>query len=548
MQTRKKFIFIIVALIIILAGSGLAFYFTRLAKQNQNPAASKPVQENLSITAEIPDEASGLIIVRQGVDGEEYARELANKKKWDFIAVETSDYQQVKNIINEAYQKNLFKYLLLIGTNDEIPYAVYNTQVPVYNSTVSSFRTDPALYADVNNDGLAELAVGRLPFSTQNQLEKYFTDLGPKGNVITFDHYPFVVEKDDPSDSFSVMDYSYAKSCIAPLSPSIKVFKMADPATLVQHYYDSTVLELRTHGSDEGIYPTTTIGQWPTPITFTNFRDENGNIRYFKNRPIIVHMSCNNAKILGQQFIENGASAFIGFYNPAGYAPMATQQLLAGKTVGETLKDMYNVVILRQATPRYWDPELKIYQEGTSMSFITNGFNNFDLTDKSVLKTMPEDIYGFMLYGDPSLKLDSSLLKKSSITTDFSNKKLTIEASPVNKFPSTPEFDLLCYTGAAISDPSFILKEMWSKSHDFTLVFPVQNINKLLSYSIYVGGQKINPGERRGIASENVNINLAKGKIEEYVFVTVSDSGGVEGRPDSRFDYSKDFRIEIQYQ
>lgn len=494
-----------------------------------NTVVTAPIQSNLdrsSVTN--TNKSTGLIIIKKGTDGEEYAKKLALQKGWDFTIVDTADYQQIKEIVRAKYHLHPFEYLLLIGSNEEIPLAVYDPSITAY-------QTDPSLYGDVDNDGLVDLAVGRLPFSSKDQLQKYFTDLVPKGETITFENYPFVVERIDPSDSMLVLDYSYANSCVVPLAPSFRAFRMSDTTNLVKHYYESAVIELRTHGSDDGISPTTKY-EWPPNFTIDGFKNSRGNLPYFDNRPIIVHMSCNNAKVLGSQLMENGASAFLGFYNPSGYAPMATQQLLAGKSVGEAMKDMNNAMILRFVRPPFRD-----YTGGLEI-FNFPGLNTFDITDLAVANPVPKDTFGFVLFGDPSLKLPVSFQKESTLKTDYTNNQLTIRALPAKKYAASPEQDLLCYTGSAISDPSFVLKNLWDKSHRLMLTFPVQGMNKLLSYSLYVGGKKLEPG------NETVNLALVKGKNTQYIIGFIEDYKHTDTQPVSRFDNSKELKIVVNYE
>ncbi len=543
-----QILILLVAIVLLVVGWFAYMYFVPNKNSIQNPQDFSSAAPSVSSSSPVPSPSpstnpqvsSGLVVVRKGVDGENFARELASQKKWGFITVETADPQQIREAVQKLFHQTPFEYLLLIGTNEEIPYAVYDSGTKLY-------KTDPTLYGDMDNTGLVDLAVGRLPFSSKDQLQKYFSDLGPKGDTITFDNYPFTIGKIEPNDSFLVHEYSYVKACIVPFSSSFRAFQMPNPTTLVQHYYNSAVIELRTHGSDEGISPTTNRNEWPPILTFDAFKDTSGNARYFDNRPIIVHMSCNNAKVLGQQFIENGASAFLGFYNPSGYAPMATQQLLAGKPVGEAMKDMNNEMILRFA---------RINDINKS------GLYTFDLTDKSITPTLPIDTYGFVLYGDPSLKLSDSLQKKSSIQVNNANKKLTISVLPASKFDATSvdvpaTEDVLCYMGSEISDPSFVGKEIWNKNHFLQLGFPVQGIHRLLSYAIYIGSQKQETGEDTvntfgkkipAFPTETINIALIKGKETEYINVFVNDYKGTSDSPPSRFDNSKELKIIIDYE
>jgi hypothetical protein len=536
-------LFVLISTLIAFIAGGL-FFGAKQIKLNQQkvivsptplPAATSVKESDSAVSWETKtgNQQTGLIVIRSGADGEELVRKIALEKKWDFITVNSSDIREISEVIRNIFNQKHFEYLLLVGSNEEIPLAQYDSVSGVY-------VTDPALYGDIDDDGLVELAVGRLPFSSSNQIQEYFTDLGPKGDTISFDNYPFVVGKIDPQDTMLVGDFGYEKACIIPLSPNFNAYQMSNSSVLVKHYYDSAVIELRTHGSDDGISLTTDRFQWPPNFTIDGFKDTTGKLNYFDNRPIIVHMSCNNAKILGSQLLENGASAFLGFYNPSGYAPAVTQQLLAGKSVGETMRDMDNTMRLRPVHFPYWNEYLKKYDYDTQISnFI--GTNTFDLADNSI-KTKPVDSYGFELYGDPSLTLPESFRKESTVKMNLSRNEITITASPVEVFDATPSQDVLCYTSALLSDPSFVMKQIWNKNHRLMLSFPVNGINKLLTYSIYVGGKKLERGD------ETVNLSLVKGKRLEYVIGFVDDYKSTENAPPSRFDNSKELKIVVSYE
>jgi hypothetical protein len=485
---------------------------------------------------EIPqlDLESGLIVIKKGTDGENFARKIASRKRWSFLATAASDYKQIKREILNFYNQKKFDYLLLIGTNEEIPYAIYDSQAQLY-------KTDPSLYADINNDGFIELAIGRLPFSSEPELEKYFNDLTPKGNFITLEYYPFSSEE-DPQDSSTVFEYNYGK-CLASFSPSIRVYRNSNIQDLVNHYRESAILELRTHGSDN----TASVNE--TFLNIYSFRKEfdgelawEGEIEYLTNRPIIVHMSCNNGKILGRELIENGASAFLGFYNPSGYAPIVTQRILSGKTIGEAMKDVYNSNVLTFTEARR--PEWPV---GKYISIPNiQGLNTFDITDSSQVKGPFFDEYGFILYGDPSLKLPERFQKPDyNVNVQQQMAKIIIEVGVPKLFNVSQTTDLLCYVGRTVSEGSFIIgKDSWPNNHKVMLTFPLTKINRLKSMEIIIGNQRIPLDDFR---DEEARINLLKGKTEQYLYVLIDDNVYIQGKV-SRLDYTKNLQILINYE
>jgi len=483
------------------------------------------------------DSRPGLIVVKKGTSGENFAREIATAKDWNVLFVNTSDYNKIKKEIINFYNRNKFYYLLLIGTNEEIPYAIYNSENEAY-------QTDPSLYADINNDGFIELAIGRLPFSSEAELKKYFADLTPKGNFITLEHYP-LSSTEDPEDSFTVREYAYAKYCLNSFSPNIRVYRKSNILDLVKHYRESAILELRTHGSDS----IASINE--TSLDICSFRKNfNGKpslcseeeLEYLSNRPIIIHMACNNGKVLGRELIENGAAAFMGFYNPSGYVPPLTPKILSGETIGEVMKDVYNSTVLIFVEVRKLDWPIGKY---TTIPNIQRGLNTFSITDSKQIKGIYFDNYGFILYGDPSLKLPKYFQKPNyNVNVEQRNDQIVIEAKSPKIFPVSETTNLLCYASETISDPSFVIKMGWFKGHELMLTFPVTVVNKLRSAEVIIGNRKITLDEFR---DESASINLLKGKTEQYLFVSIRDSQGVIGKI-SRLDYTKDLQILIYYE
>lgn len=501
-----------------------------------------------SCTIEIPkfDTKSGLIVIRKGVNGESYAREIASSKGWDILTVNTSDYNQIKNEILSFYNQKKFNYLLLIGTNEEIPYAGH---------TGRGWETDPTLYGDIDNDRFIELAVGRLPFSSEVELKKYFLNLEPKGNFITLEHYAHWAE--DPH-----WEYTYGK-CLAFFSSYIRVYKYTNPLDLVKHYRESTMLILRDAGTPDSVYsagmPPDPNRQIPILHKASFCKDFTGNleeymkggpeceIEYLTNRPIIIHYSCNNAQQLGPQLIDIGAAAFLGFYKEGGYFYQLGPQLLVGKTIGESVKNTYNGNILLNT----------IAIKGTLTRGVREfeGLNTFNIVETKLLSET--GILTFILFGDPSLKVPERFQRPNyNLNIEQQIDKIVIKAKSPKLFPlekkSIDSTDLLCYTGEAVFGPPFIHKELWGKDHQLNLIFPITKINRLKSQKVIIGDKKI----ILDLNKENYKINLLKGKREQYLSIIISDTIAPPTEPTaagmpkktSRLDYTKDLQILIEYE
>jgi len=552
---------IIVVLVVIgLLAGGLYYYLTRqIAETPKIPEVSvvesepepiiepKPMvePESESVIVKTPelDPASGLIVIKKGVNGESFAREIAAARAWNILSLDTSDYKQIRETIRDFYNQIQFDYLLLIGANEEIPYVVYDEKK-------KSWLTAPTLYGDVNSDRFIELAVGVLPFSSEAELRKYFTDLEPKGNFITGENY---------AHHFPDVWWKYtSKQCLASALPNFRIHKLTPPLDLAGHYRKSAVVFLSNAGSPDRV---SSRGMPPYPNHYTPVlhicsfsKNFDGNlsemlkrdpscqeIKYLTNRPIISHNSCNNAEKLGKQLIENGAGAFIGYYAGGGFSYQEKQQFLSGKSIGEVLKNIYNADVIYFTS---------IKEQG----IIPNipGLNNFDFTEG---KESPYSTrLNLILYGDPVLKIPQVFPKlDANINITQQIDEIVIDVASPKRFvldvdpglrPDTME--LLCYTGEAVSNPSKIGKEnvSWFKNHELRLIFPVTNINRIKSQKVTIDGQVITLDEARG---EAYTINLIKGKAEQYIYMIISSTQDTKAKL-NRLDYTKNIQILINYE
>ncbi len=509
------------------------------------PSGSKISGNHCVIGLPSLNQRSGLIVIKKGVDGENYSKEVASNKGWGFLAVNTSDPNQIKQEISNFYNQKKFDYLLLIGENEEIPYAVYNENWK--DESDDGWKTAPMLYGDVNNDHFIELAIGVLPFSSETELKKYFTDLNPTGNFISLDNYTHYAVSGTGWEY-----YTYGK-CLASTQSNIRNYKLTSALNLVSHYRESAMVVLSDAGSADTVYsagmPADPNRQIPILHKVSFCKDFTGDIReyqeergsecemeYLTNRPIIIHYSCNNAQKLGPQLIENGASAFLGFLRGGGYFYQPQLQLLAGKTIGEGMKNTYNFRMVGRGMK---DKEGKLVGNGQD----TEGLNTFDITNS--IRFSPN--ITMLLFGDPSLKIPGYFQQPDyNIDIEQQTDKVIINVGPPKLFPGEPEIgygtDLLCYAGEAISHSSFIYRSS-GLNHVLKLVFPVSKINRVVSQKAIIGGQEIilDPNQ------EAYSINLIKGKTEEYLVVRINASG-VGHEKSGRLDYTKNLQVLIEYE
>ncbi len=509
------------------------------------PSGSKISSSHCIIELPFLNQRSGLIVIKRGVSGENYAREIASSKGWDFLAVNTSDSNQIKQEISNYYNQKKFDYLLLIGANEEIPYAAYNENWKGESS--DGWKTPPMLYGDVNNDHFIEFAIGVLPFSSETELKKYFTGLNPKGNFISLENYSHYAVSGTGWEY-----YTYGK-CLASTHSSVRNYKLTSSLNLVKHYQESAVVVLSDAGSADAVYsagmPTDPNRQIPILHKVSFCKDFTGDIEeylkgpapecemeYLTNRPIVIHYSCNNAQKLGPQLVENGASAFLGFLRGGGYFYHPQSQLLNGKTIGEAMKNTYNFTLIGKRGMK--DKEGKLIGNGQD----SEGLNTFDITNS--VRFSPN--ITMILFGDPTLKIPEHFQQPNyNVDIEQQISKLVINIEPPKLFSAEPEIgygtDLLCYTGETISDSSLINRNN-NLNHALKLVFPVSKINRLISQEAIIGGQEIILDSNQ----ERYSINLIKGKTEEYLVVRINATMGDE--KSGRLDYTKNLQILIRYE
>lgn len=457
----------------------------------------------------------GLVLVRQGASTEAYAERLASWRGWRFLAVETSDATDIQSRIAAIYDQERFRYLLLMGTHDELPMVRRYTE----GWYAGLFQTDPSLYGDVDGDGFLELGVGRVPFSTPDELRAYFRDLTPRGGNYYLEHYPFA--EDDPMDLNTVINYTYHQ-CINEASPAVMVSRFTEFAELRQRYLDATLLALKTHGSPDSFW----INDHDD---FTIYSLCPGCTRPYGcycetperlvNRPVLFHATCYNAQELGMDLLRAGASAFVGFYNPSGHLNRGfVQRLLRGASIGDSFRQLYNHHMVIDVAA--------------------------NLPGRNVVELDPGlavDSYGYMLYGDPALRLPDPPAFNPSVTFEKHNGTIVLEAEPPLQMPLTDEDTMLCYTGEFIWNESVVSSSWWGtgtsvgESHYFFYTVSVDDAATLLSTTGFSGGVEVELGP----ASGEYRVNLVTG-IESAVLLILLN------HPELAVDET--FRLEIAYQ
>lgn len=556
-STLKVFIFISLIVSVVVFGFIIHFFFfddgpssindnpsSNISNVGENSSLDQPlsnVSENVSVVSygdpECLDlEKDGLVVVRSGVDGEDFARNLASNRGWMFLAVDSSETSQIRAQINQAYQQEEFNYLLLIGTNEELPFAVLNEGFIEGDTEGGAYQTDSYLYGDLDEDGFMDLSIGRLPFSSEEWLTEYYSDLCPKGNNHFFEFYPFSRSGNDPLDENTVKGFEYA-NCVASHINGMEVSRNSGYSKLVQNYRGATFLELNTHGSPKGFQ----VNQDFFTISSLCSGCVDGNCdcseeEYLNNRPILIHLSCSNAQELGVDLVRNGASAFVGAYvDSGGTSPLLTQSVLTGKSVGDSLKELINLDILRSRI---------VLEPGYEPSVGgIDGINNFDISEIE----NNENYYGRILYGDPALRLSDPLEDLDPVTYNVVDNVIELDVSSSDIFDVYSKDKLLCYTGSAIDNPSYINLDYWGEDTNFGKAHLLHlgllldgEIDQIESVSAIVDGSEVFlPSNEVGeIFYGEFRANLVKGSDQAALRLLIQDS---------QLPYDKPVKIKIDY-
>ncbi|MFH1412960.1 MAG: DUF2341 domain-containing protein [bacterium] len=360
----------------------------------------------------------GLIVINKNSEGVYFMRDIARDRDWFFYTTSSSDPNVIRNEIKDIYDNHRFNYLLMVGDNQELPFAVLDNDLNFY-------ITDPALYADLNNDGFIELSIGRLPFSDEAELSEYFTDLGPKNNFYLREHYP--LEDDTDDDTFFGSKY-YDGLAMGTEIPTLEVNRGSGLESLVERYKDDGFISIFTHGSGQGfstVYDTFYITNICPNCHITDLDCDCGADNYLSNRPVIFHDSCLTARTLGKQLISNGASAFVGNYNISEsltHSSVFSLKYFSGYSVGDSFVHIYNSYLI----PKLREEVFGLYEyisffasEGVDYGKI--GTYNLNSENARFDKT------GYILYGDPSIKNPYIEDLNSSITTNFGSGVISVD-------------------------------------------------------------------------------------------------------------------------
>jgi len=287
---------------------------------------------------EEPEQLEGTILVKKDSNINQFAKELATKKNWNLLEVTTSDPKTIRNNIIQLYNKKSFNFLLILGDETQIP--IYDKELLKDYILSTGFGSnggimekdenvlDSLYYGNLDDDLYIELAVGRLPFTNVNDLEKYYSNLPSKKSINKINVVSHL--------SFNIPHVGYLRPQLASYQET-EYFMINTILEFNQHLISSDLLYSNNHGTNSGF----AIGEFYTLEHIPNL----------DNKQIIVGESCSAGAELGPEFIKKGVIAYIGYYVPAKLGGLVLlDQPSNFKTIGEILKETNNFYYMRQLT------------------------------------------------------------------------------------------------------------------------------------------------------------------------------------------------------
>lgn len=141
-----------------------------------DPLAGPPASYLIVSHADFVESLSPLVAARLQDGHSVRVIDVANI--YDYYSQGTVDPDAIGTAIADAYQRLGTRYVLLVGgeTSDPLNYLGANSRtfVPSYylpNSTIVRFAPSDTPYADVDSDGLTDVAIGRFPVRTTAELD-----------------------------------------------------------------------------------------------------------------------------------------------------------------------------------------------------------------------------------------------------------------------------------------------------------------------------------------------------------------------------------------
>jgi len=327
----------------------------------------------------------GLILISKDSNALSFAKQLADSRNWPLFLINTNDPNEIRQRIVNYYKQKPFTFLLIIGTQEEIPLNDENFLINYINKQnflingelldQEKNSLDSFYYSNIDDDKFIELAVGRLPFSDLKDIQNYYLKIPSKKTINKINVVSHA--------SFHVPHIGHLKPQLAQYKG--KYFQMINTVNeFNQNLLNTDLLYSNSHGSSDLFF----IGE---PYS-------KNDIPILQNHQIIIGDSCSAGENLGPEFIKKGASAYIGYS-------------LQAKTGGLALLD----------TPSRFN----------TIGEMINEVNNFYIFFTQELQPGPRSMY--YLIGDPSLEVNFDTYSDNIKINDVGDE-LEIVLSPMKKY------------------------------------------------------------------------------------------------------------------
>jgi len=459
------------------------------AKLNKLYGCSKTAVSNST-------QSTGIILAKTNSNVEKVANEIANKRNWVFVSVETSNPLEIKNKIKETIKNNpSIGYLLIIGTDEQIPLKDQWGYIKYEGSEVYGFGEgavlDSLFYGNIDEDIFVELGVGRIPFNNESDVRNYFNNFTIGGSKNYYVYYPVYDQISEEEKSPAV--------CLSKEFSNTNVFSTPQKKDLLNFFNDARILTMHTHGGP---------GVWSLKDdTF----EKNDVPNLYKTRPLIISDSCLTAQELGPEFIKKGAGAFFGEYFVTGSfgverSLVLSKKIFSGNSLGSALKDYFNYGIVMGTVNK------KFEYSSTEGPIAVMNVNNLVVADHAVI-----------LFGDPSITIQPLVSSLNKTTLEKKNNKLFIEITKPIIETIDDAYVVGCYGGDYETNKKGWIKEHWNlvinlvatlKWSISTFIFPVKDISSIKS------GKEIISGKEFKFETVRLPfVSLVKGNEEQYIAI-----------------------------
>lgn len=279
----------------------------------------------------------GIILVNKNSDNVSIAEKLAKERKWSVLKVDSTDPKIIREKIIESIDDDT-EYLLILGDELEIP--ITNQSVLedfLYNMGIASQSEleseafpqilkntlDGLFYGNIDDDAFVELSVGRIPFSDVKDVENYFSNLELEKDI---EHVSIVRDR----DTTGPISLEYAKKEFIDFDVDYAV-GITNKDQITNYLKQADLFVLLVHGSHDRFWVEN------EPYVISDFPDLS------VNKPIFISGACNTGQQIGEDVVNNGASAFIGYYFEAQIgSSFPIKPSKEGESIGESIKGALN--------------------------------------------------------------------------------------------------------------------------------------------------------------------------------------------------------------